>query len=49
MTQGIKDEVTKEKLSALEDYCLDMRRETSLLRLDNSVYDLENISCFPEA
>ena len=46
--QEIKDEAIKEKLSSLEDHCLDIRQETSLLRLENSIYDLQNISCHPE-
>ena len=49
MMQGIKDEATKEKLSALEDFSMGVRQETSLLRLENSIFDLQNIQCHPEA
>ena len=46
---AITDPATREKISMLEDYCIDIRQEIALLKLENSIYEIENVACYPDA
>lgn len=45
----ITDPATRDKLAMLEDYCIDIRQEIALLKLENSIYEIENVACYPDA